>query len=573
MLMKTRNLTAKKRQSGSEISVIKGELIGKGGLGKAYHAKLDIPLTHEMYPILSKCEWIYKEVPIAYFIASEPTIAARYFSVSSHWKNHQFTTITTSSKKGWIAEYIPGKPFSRKNTADLNFNQIMQLVFELVVRTNLFHHHTIRGNGIIHGDINRENIHFYVYPDGSKLPEIDYFDYGLSMELPKDDSPNLARKNKSILKNFCLNKEYFAPEAYEKKIFGIKTDIYMLAETIKEVLLNRFPVTTPNISSLVIGYLARAKVRQYQKRPDSDEFMKFFTLVNQFYKIDEYDFCRKNRVAAKLAVLQAQKTNVQMSPDSEMTWGQYYLHDVGDFNEFDNDIDIAIRCIVTYKNEIDWTQIVNNPDFVKSIARLDKMNMIDKTVIAFLYDQHDICHQFAQGSLSVLPMLVDRSVETLRIAAITQIQYRLSQAKTVAEVSHIELDLESMAANNEIDYLYARQGYSFSLHQHQWKGEDVSGTWLKVMKMIKQQKIALAYPLIEFEDFQAAYKENYNAAFFKNPWSKMKTMLDEYLYHTMDEVLQHARNNPDSRTARVLKTLALTKAATITHVENKRNVI
>ena len=179
---------SKNTVTGPEISFSKGEKIGKGAIGVVYHAKLDIPYTHEMYPILYRHKWVFKEVPKKYYVESEARIAAKY----TNYSNHQFLPIRKGSRKGWMTELIPGRPFSRENTKDLDFNQLMQLVFELVVRTNLFHHHTIRGNAVVHGDINRANIHFHVYADSSRLPEIDYFDYGMSFELT-DDNPDLVR--------------------------------------------------------------------------------------------------------------------------------------------------------------------------------------------------------------------------------------------------------------------------------------------------------------------------------------------------------------------------------------------
>lgn len=556
----------------NDISVIKGDMIGSGSLGVVYHAEIEISREHEMHPILANHQWVFKEVPKKRFVASEPEIAARYSSVSSHLKNYQFSTLTTHYKTGWIAEYIPGKSFTYKNTADLSFKKLIRLVFELVVRTNLFHHHTIRGNAIVHGDINCANMHFNVYPDSNRLPDIEYFDYGMSFELT-DDNPDLEKKNPSVPKKLRLNKNYFAPEAYKNHLFGIKTDIFMLADCIEDVLLGRLPVTKPDISKLILAFLRKAKSKQYKMRPDSDEFMKFFTLVNCFYKIPEFDIKSKNRVAAKLAVLFANKGDQKISVNDDMTWGQYYLHDVGDFGEYDNDIDITIRCITAYENMINWSEILNNPDFVTSIARLEKINMVDKTVIAFLFDNADICSQFAHGSLTVLPYLVDRDVKTLRKVAITQIEYRLRIAKTVSDVNAIADDLEKLAENNDINYLYARQGCPLSFNQHQWKNQDVSGTWVNIMKRIKKRKLQLAYSLIKFDEFQAAYNEKYKSELFKNPWSKMKKMLDCNLYHSMDEVFQHAINDPDSRTARVLKRLALTKADAVSLVEDKRNVI
>lgn len=560
-----------------EITFFKSKKIDEGALGTVYSTQLAVSNRHEMFPMLVKHQWVYKEVLKEYFVASEPKLSARY-DVFPHGI-YPFAIETTATKKGWIAKFIRGIPFSRANTKDLNFNQLIQLIFELVVRTNLFHHHTIRGNAIIHGDINRENIHFYYDPDRNESPEIEYFDYGLSIELTKSDDPIYARKNPAVREGMRLNKEYFAPEAWKKNMFGIKTDIFMLAICIQEVLLDRFPVTTPDVSHFIEGFLAIAKSPQYQKRPDSDEFLKFFTLANLFYKIPETDILQKNRVAAKLAIMYARKNAEKLSDDEDITWQQYYLHDVGDFTDYDNDINITVRCIAENGCDVSWDNIFNNADFVKSVARLDKLNMTNHLIIQQLYDNSDICNQFARGSIKILSPLFYDTVLNMRKLAFSQIEEALRQANSINDVNEIILELETLAANHEIDYLNVRQRCRFSINQHQWKGNDVSGTWIKAMNMAELRKIELFNPRIEFEEFEAAYNQNYQASFFKNPWSKMRAILDDgYLFHSMDEVFQHARENPDSRTVGVLKQLALnkinvTEMQDISRVEMTLNVI
>lgn len=56
-----------------------------------------------------------------------------------------------------------------------------------------------------------------------------------------------------------------------------------------------------------------------------------------------------------------------------------------------------------------------------------------------------------------------------------------------------------------------------------------------------------------FQKFKKLYYQEYNACFFKNPWSSMKTMLDDPSFNSMDLVYAYAEKNPDSRTATLLK--------------------
>lgn len=60
---------------------------------------------------------------------------------------------------------------------------------------------------------------------------------------------------------------------------------------------------------------------------------------------------------------------------------------------------------------------------------------------------------------------------------------------------------------------------------------------------------------IDLINFKKAYVCHFQQSFFKNPWSKMKQSLD--MVKTMDFVFNYAKNNPNSRTAEVIKNLNL----------------
>jgi hypothetical protein len=66
----------------------------------------------------------------------------------------------------------------------------------------------------------------------------------------------------------------------------------------------------------------------------------------------------------------------------------------------------------------------------------------------------------------------------------------LDRAKRKTDVKEIIEKLELLAKENKIDFIYKRQGYffTFSYHNHKWKGEKVSGTWLEIMALAKTRE-------------------------------------------------------------------------------------
>jgi hypothetical protein len=57
-------------------------------------------------------------------------------------------------------------------------------------------------------------------------------------------------------------------------------------------------------------------------------------------------------------------------------------------------------------------------------------------------------------------------------------------------------------------------------------------------------------------NFKKAYAKQYQAEFFKNPWSNMQEKLDAL--SSMEEVYNHAQKYPESRTKKVLDDLGYT---------------
>jgi hypothetical protein len=71
----------------------------------------------------------------------------------------------------------------------------------------------------------------------------------------------------------------------------------------------------------------------------------------------------------------------------------------------------------------------------------------------------------------------------------------------------------------------------------------------KAYNKIKEEVKLLNY-------FKADYRRAYNTALFKNPFSKMKKMMEQKDL-TLDEIREYIQKNPDSRSARIMTTIML----------------
>ncbi len=67
------------------------------------------------------------------------------------------------------------------------------------------------------------------------------------------------------------------------------------------------------------------------------------------------------------------------------------------------------------------------------------------------------------------------------------------QYYSITDVKEIIEKFELLAKKNKIDFIYKRQGnyFKFSYHNHKWKGEKESGTWLEIMALAKKRKNVL----------------------------------------------------------------------------------
>lgn len=85
------------------------------------------------------------------------------------------------------------------------------------------------------------------------------------------------------------------------------------------------------------------------------------------------------------------------------------------------------------------------------------------------------------------------NLEQRREIAKVAISHLLDRAKNKTGVKEIIEKLELLAKENKVDFIYKRQGnyFTFSYHNHRWKGEKVSGTWLEIMAFAKKRENVL----------------------------------------------------------------------------------
>lgn len=490
----------------------------------------------ELNKLLTEKKFIYKEVRNAGLNKQEPILTARYGNLNQgKWKKYAFQNKQHDYSTGWVSEFIEGRKFLSQDTSNLSFADLMQLIFKLVVRTNLFHHNTIKGNAVVHGDIKGHNLIF----NPEKL-EIEYIDYGCSFELADNDDADTIKNHPELPERTPLRSAYFAPEAHESHLFGIKTDIYMLAQCIKFHIASRLPKTTPDIAVFVHGYLARAMSRNYVDRPDSDEFLKFFTLLNNFYKTPATDVYLKTRAAAKIAMLYAKKGNEKISDEIDAnTWEQYYLHDVGNvFSDYDNSINQVVCCLARYKCDVNWSEITAKPDFVRAVAGLyENSNFrLSKELLEFLFNHNDICVEFNESDKS------QQSVVGLFSILYNKVhQPEIKNILTAWVKSWINTERTLQGVDAVVKLVTDLPDFLVDEVQ-------------EIEQVANKQKIKLAQQSIKVEDFKKKYNTQYDSEFFTNPWSKMREHIDDSDL-TMDKVLKHARKNENSRTARVLKAM------------------
>lgn len=71
----------------------------------------------------------------------------------------------------------------------------------------------------------------------------------------------------------------------------------------------------------------------------------------------------------------------------------------------------------------------------------------------------------------------------------------MQRTTTPQEVINLVKELENRGIKGDLNYLYKRQrNWGLSLAGHQWKGQPVSHTWVKIIELAKRRMVNLMDP-------------------------------------------------------------------------------
>ncbi len=192
---------------------------------------------------------------------------------------------------------------------NLNFSEVLELIYQISLSVNIYHHSTTTGRAVIHADLKGQNIKVNRNKETGSL-DVYPFDFGVS-HLIEEDDPNKIYGSKVR----GGTREFMAPEVALFN-YGIKSDIYALTSIILQLLgatnpykykdqasRENFYVTRYNRKGLLVKFknvinaipfplegvinqfIDRMEKNNYQDRADSDEFLKFFATLNNFLKM------------------------------------------------------------------------------------------------------------------------------------------------------------------------------------------------------------------------------------------------------------------------------------------------
>lgn len=503
--------------------------IGSGAFGTV--AGIELAGSSEKSPLTDRTSWVLKVVAASRFQPSEPYILAHY--------QPTFTPFNLANgKKAWITKRVPGNRLFSFSTKELDFEQTLILVVQLAMTLNQHQH-----DAVMHGDLKGENILFTISKDKQErlVTDLSFVDYGLAKAFKESDPNCLYEGTKKV------DPGYFAPETYKQGQCGLKTDIYMIATVILHLLAAKnWPKTKPNVQLLYALFLKRMRSWEYKSRPDSDEVLKFFITMNLFYQLnkkDPHNIELKNEYAAKLTLLaygqwydKLENEKEEMVVDVDANKSQEIpVSDVKtpkawanfDFSS-EPEINRSIFLLARYENTNPpiFSELLAKPKLVQVLNILEDYKILNAHVIAklrndeiFLNELHeDISRpyylintliqkypsEFSSSQLlaavkwctminknidlNFLSMLTG-TVKERREKTLPLITYLLNQTENIAELDFIQEQLIQLKKEKKVDYLSKRQGYfAFSIHNHKWNGEKVSGTWVSLMALIEKRK-------------------------------------------------------------------------------------
>ncbi len=311
------------------IAIYRKKILGRGSYGVVYKAYPINPVNGELI--------LDKKLAVKIYRGSSHQVnpnEAKFFD--AYYSGCEL--ISTNEDTYMVMACLPGKNIletQKKNTvlnveiSQFDFTKRVDLIYNIMMAINLMHHNTPNsGNALIHGDINGSNIKVRYDEETGKI-DVYIIDFGLSEEIDDDpDAVQSADMNGTPL--------FMPNELVEHEIHGIKSDIYALTPIFAAILgaKNPFalktqlsfynpeyykkpydftgiltdytmPVFSFDLQEYIIKFLTRMQDNNLDKRPDSDETLRFFTTLNKLCKIASVDNKDENIFAcgAKLAII------------------------------------------------------------------------------------------------------------------------------------------------------------------------------------------------------------------------------------------------------------------------------
>lgn len=274
-----------------------------------------------------------------------------------------------------VHEFFPGETLLQRDInlspslRNLDFEDSLELIHQLCLKLNSFHHLTpSTGEVTYHADIKGTNIK--VNKVGKKF-DVYILDFGFAGRLPAENA-NIVGKY------ICGTYLFTPPEIIERSSYSVKSDIFSLTPLILIILGARSPFSLRFFYKLdkivrqpfdLTGLMDRFKddlskchhpLKKYTEaflqrmhcpspdlRPDSDECLRFFTTLKNYYSVVIHTPSDREKLTAysvELALLAANLWSISLIATSQLaasTENQYQARVTGELS-FDQEQAIAI---------------------------------------------------------------------------------------------------------------------------------------------------------------------------------------------------------------------------------------
>ena len=344
-----------------------GKKLGAGSYGSVYEAIiLSDPLSDS-----KKKDFVVKYFDHS-FNASELNIQARYRKVYPPKEN--------SVKHESLIEKVQGVPFSYFNTKSMPLLKKLDLCFQLALRINLYHHNTpSTGSAIVHGDISTYNVLF--------SDSVDLVDFGKSFDI--EDNPDLLIERNE----FGVNSAYFPSEVTHKGSLGIKTDIYMAASLICHSL--NISERPKEVQCFSLRFFQRCFF-EYKNRPNSDEFLKFFTTLYLYCNADKFSKSNIENVDSEHFTNLKKQYADTLCLLSLNLWNECSVEELRENKGL-------MKCLTIFANDKNLfsipKDIINNSNLQKAIICLKNNNILNSNALDFLSQNVQLQELVVKGNL------------------------------------------------------------------------------------------------------------------------------------------------------------------------------